>query len=117
MADSPWPRFVLSLGAIGQTSEGSFSAVSEPNFAIKYSLETGTLKLSVENEHREEKNNNYFNGVSKKKYPYEGPAYGNSIGSRQEVSLKLLVSVKFKYIQKIVIVRISGCLVFCSPST
>ena len=41
------------------------SAVSKPNFASKYSLETGTLKLS-DNEHREEKNNNYFNGVSKK---------------------------------------------------
>ena len=35
----------------------------------KHSLETGTRKLS-ENEHKEEKNNNYFNGVSKKKYPY-----------------------------------------------
>ena len=53
----------------GQTLQGLFSAVSKPNFASKYSLETGTLKLS-ENAHREEKNNNYFNGVSKKKYPY-----------------------------------------------
>ena len=36
---------------------GSFSAVSSPNFASKYLLETGTLTLS-ENGHREEKNNN-----------------------------------------------------------
>ena len=45
--------------------EGSFSAVSKPNFARKYAFETGTLTLS-ENGLREEKNNNYFNGVSKK---------------------------------------------------
>jgi len=51
------------------TLKGSFSAVSKPNFASKYAFETGTLKLS-ENEHREEKKNNYFNGVSNKKYPY-----------------------------------------------
>ena len=57
-----------------ETLGGSFSAVSQPNFAGKYAFETGTLKLS-ENEHREEMNtnvsNNYFNGVSKKKYPYK----------------------------------------------
>ena len=47
-----------------ETLEGSFSAVSKPIFARKYSFEAGTLKLSVENEHREEKNNNYMNGVS-----------------------------------------------------
>ena len=48
-----------------QTLRGSFSAVSTPIFASKYSLETGTLTLS-ENGLREEKNNNYFNGVFKK---------------------------------------------------
>ena len=58
------------MGMKLETLEGSFSAVSKPNFASKYAFETGTLKLSVENEHREEKNNNYFNCVSKKKYPY-----------------------------------------------
>ena len=59
-------------GERGQILQGSFSAVSKPNFATKYSLEKreAPSKLSVENEHREEKNNNYFNGVSKKKYPY-----------------------------------------------
>ena len=52
-------------GSIGQTLEGSFSAVSKPTFASKYAFETGTLTLS-ENGLREEKNNNYFNGVFKK---------------------------------------------------
>ena len=37
----------------------------EANFSSTYALETGTLTLS-ENGLREEKNNNYFNGVSKK---------------------------------------------------
>ena len=55
----------ISCHGIRQTLKGSFSAVSKPNFASKYAFETGTLTLS-ENGLREEKNNNYFNGVFKK---------------------------------------------------
>ena len=39
------PLGVLELGRIGQTSEGSFSAVSKPNFASKYAFESSRRDL------------------------------------------------------------------------